>query len=302
MSFTVIGIGEVLWDVFPSRRRMGGAPVNFACHCRQLGARGVPVSCVGADEDGAAIRRAVAELGLEDTHLQVDPTAPTGTVEVLLDAQGKPVYRIREGVAWDFIFMNEALKQLAPAVDAVCFGTLAQRWPASRDTIRRFVALCPERALKIFDVNLRQAFFSKELIEASLRLATVLKVSDEELPVLASLFGLGGGVLEQIRQLVARFDLRLVAYTRGAEGSMLVTADTGVDHPGCKPAAIDTVGAGDSYTATLCMGLLLGRTLEEIIEHASQVAAFVCEQPGATPVLPERLANYYPAGCAASAG
>ena len=275
---------------------MGGAPVNFACHCRQLGARGIPVSCLGADRAGHDLAQAVAALGLEVGHLQVHPDVPTGTVQVVLDARGKPVYDIKEGVAWDFIRLNDDLCRLAPTVDAVCFGTLAQRAETSRATIQQFVARCPDRALKIHDVNLRQSFFTKPLIEASLQLANVLKVSDEELPVLAALFGLRGVVLDQLRQLMDRFQLRLVAYTRGAEGSLLVTPDTVADHPGCRPKAIDTVGAGDSYTATLCMGLLRGHAVEDIIQHASRVAAFVCEQPGATPTLPDTLVNVGSAG------
>lgn len=268
---------------------MGGAPVNFACHCDQMGARGIPVSCLGADAEGEDLRRAVAALGLDADYLQVYAEAPTGTVKVVLDDDGKPVYQIRERVAWDFIRLTGALQDLAPRVDAICFGTLAQRGALSRATIQRFAALCPPAALKIFDANLRQSFYAASTIEASLRLANVLKVSDEELPVLARLLHLAGSPLEQMRQLVARFDLRLVAYTRGAEGSMLVTAGGAVEHPGCKPKAIDTVGAGDSYTAALCMGLLAGQALDEVIHHASRVSAFVCEQPGATPVLPDAL-------------
>ena len=289
MNFTVVGIGELLWDVFPKLRRMGGAPVNFACHCRQLGARGIPISCLGRDQAGEDLRESVTELGLEADELQIHPTAPTGTVDVSLDAQGKPVYRIVEQVAWDFIQLTERLRALAPKVDAVCFGTLAQRSAISRESIQSFVALCPPKALKIFDVNLRQSFYSRDIIESSLRRANVLKVSDEELPVLARFFGLAGAPVEQLRQLIRLFHLRLVAYTRGAEGSMLVTPSGLAEHPGCKPKAIDTVGAGDSYTATMCMGLLSGHPISDVIHHASRVAAFVCEQPGATPVLPDEL-------------
>jgi len=289
MFFNVAGIGELLWDVFPEWRRMGGAPVNFACHCSQLGARGIPVSCVGEDEAGLELVRSVAALGLETDFLQVNPEVPSGSVRVRLDAGGKPVYEIREHVAWDFIRLDDRLRALAPIVDAVCFGTLAQRGVASRAAIQQFVGLCPDTALKICDVNLRQAFFSRDVIEQSLRLANVLKVSDEELPVLARLLDLKGGVVEQLRRLMAAYNLRLVAYTRGAEGSMLVAPDEVVDHPGCRPRAVDTVGAGDSYTATLCMGLLRRRPLAQVIHHASRVAAFVCEQPGATPRLPDEL-------------
>ena len=303
MSFTVVGIGELLWDVFSEWRRMGGAPVNFAFHCRQLGARGIPVSCLGEDPPGRDILRAVSDLGLETDFLQRHPQAPTGTVKVVLDAQGKPHYEIKEHVAWDFIQRNDALRRLAPAVDAVCFGSLAQREAVSRATIQSFVAGCPAGALKIFDVNLRQAFYSKTSIEDSLKLANVLKVSDEELPVLAALFGLEAGPAKrQIRQLIARFELKLVAYTRGGDGSMLVMSGSEVDHPGCKTKAIDTVGAGDSYTAALCMGLLRQRPLEDVIRHASQVSAFVCEQPGATPRLPDSLVNVFSDSCIPSGG
>jgi len=289
MSFTVVGIGELLWDVFPERRRMGGAPVNFACICSQLGARGIPVSCVGDDEAGTDILKAVRKLGLATDFILTRPGVPTGTVNVVLDANYKPRYEIMQGVAWDCIQLNDPLRRLAAEVDAVCFGSLAQRGEVSRDAIQSFVRLCPDKALKLFDVNLRQSFFSKPVIESSLGLANVLKVSDEELPVLAGLFDLKGSAIDQIWQLISRFNLRLVAYTRGADGSVLVTADSVIEHPGFKPNAVDTVGAGDSYTATLCMGLLSGYELGEIIQHAGKVAAFVCEQPGATPVLPESL-------------
>lgn len=296
MSFTVVGIGELLWDVFPGWRRMGGAPVNFACHCRQLGARGLPVSCLGMDQNGDELQRAVAELGLEVDYLQLSSHAPTGTVKVELDAEGKPRYEIREGVAWDFIGMDDGLRALSPTVDAVCFGSLAQRWDVSRETIRQFVDACPARAIKIFDINLRQPFYTASVVRASLELANVLKVSDEELPYLASLFGLRGPVLDQIRMLIDLFKLRLVVNTRGADGSLLVTADALADSPGCKPKVVDTVGAGDSYTAALCMGLLRGWSLEDIIQHASRVSAFVCEQQGATPVLPDSLVSESHAG------
>ena len=268
---------------------MGGAPVNFACHCQQLGANGIPISSIGSDHEGRDILSAIKALHLDVNYLQVDKVVPTGSVDVLLDKNSKPTYKIRENVAWDFIYLTNALLQLAPQVDAVCFGTLAQRSEISRTTIQHFVELCPVKTLKIFDVNLRQSFYSKHIIESALNLANILKVSDEELPVLADMFNLEGSVLTKIRQLITLFGLRLVAYTRGADGSMLVTGDTLVEHPGCKPNAIDTVGAGDSYTATMCVGLLTGHSLDEIISHASRVSAYVCEHVGATPELPAEL-------------
>ena len=190
--------------------------------------------------------------------------------------------------------------RLAPAVDAVCFGSLAQRSGISRATIRRFVSSCPAAALRIFDVNLRQAFYTKAVIAKSLGAANVLKVGDEELPVLAAMFGLRGSVTDQIRRLIEDFELRLAAYTRGENGSLLVTADEVVDHPGCKTEAVDTVGAGDSYTAALCMGLLRQRPLEEVIQHATEVSAFVCSHPGATPILPDELVKAMSGGSSPS--
>ncbi len=290
-EFTVVGIGEILWDVFPEWRRMGGAPINFAYMCNQMGARGIPVSCIGRDESGSDMLMAVNTLGLDSAYIQESPTAPTGTVSVTLDGNQKPTYMIQRNVAWDLIMLTEKLQRLSVVVDAVCFGTLAQRGEISRAAIQGFVRMCPTGALKIYDVNLRQDFYSRKIIETSLELANVLKLSDEELPVLAGLFELEGTPLDMVRELLHMFKLKAVAYTRGADGSMLVTPDDVVDHPGCKPKAIDTVGAGDSYTATMCRGLLRAHALEDIIAHASKVSAFVCEQEGATPTLPDHICH-----------
>lgn len=285
--FIVAGIGELLWDVFPDGKRLGGAPVNFCYHCRQLGATGFPVSAVGADELGAEIRSVLSEKKLpldgvaEDRH-------PTGAVQVTLD-NGKPRYEICEGVAWDYIPMPGTLGALAEKADVVCFGSLAQRNSASRAAIHAFLGQMKPDALKIFDVNLRQAFFSREVIETSLAHCGILKLSDEERPVLADLFGLTGTVNQQLEQLREIFELRLIAYTRGPDGSLLVAAGETDGHPGCPGAAVNSVGAGDSFTAALCMGLLNKKPLAEINDHANRVATFVCSQDNATPVLPPDL-------------
>jgi fructokinase len=285
--FVVAGIGELLWDVFPDGKRLGGAPVNFSYHCLQLGATGFPVSAVGIDGLGAEIRSVLKEKKLpldcvaEDSH-------PTGTVQITLE-NGKPSYEICEGVAWDFIPMSGTLEALAKKANAVCFGSLAQRGSVSRSTIHKFLGLMKPDALKIFDVNLRQSFFSKAIIEASLKHCNILKLSDEELPVLAELFGLTGSTEEQLEQLREMFELQLIAYTRGPDGSLLVADGKTDDHPGCPGAAVNSVGAGDSFTATLCMGLLNKKPLAEINGHANRVATFVCSQDSATPVLPDDL-------------
>jgi fructokinase len=282
---TVIGIGEVLWDVFPEGRQLGGAPLNFSFHCRQLGAMAHPVSAVGADAEGSEIRQILASKNLSDAHVQTDTAHPTGRVNVALQ-NGKPTYEILADVAWDNIRFDQSLRDLAARADAVCFGSLAQRRPVSRATIQAFLEAMRPEALRIFDVNLRQNFYSKEILEASLRLATVFKLSDEELPTLARFFDLTGPVIEQLNSLRRLFDLRLVAYTRGGEGSLLVTAGETSDHPGIPTKVVDTVGAGDSFTAALCMGLLQNHPLDHINHRACEVAAFVCSQAGATPTIP----------------
>ena len=284
----VVGIGEMLWDVFPEGKKLGGAPLNFSHHCGQLGASAHPVSAVGADADGAEIRQILASKNLPDAQVQTDPVHPTGRVNVTLQ-NGKPTYEILAEVAWDYIRFDQNLRDLASRADAVCFGSLAQRSPVSRATIQAFLEAMRPEALRIFDVNLRQNFYSKEILETSLRHANIFKLSDEELPTLARFFDLTGQVLNQLQALRGMFDLRLVAYTRGGEGSLLVTANETSDHPGIPTEVVDTVGAGDSFTATLCMGLLQNLPLAEINRRACQVASFVCSQSGATPQLPSNL-------------
>jgi fructokinase len=290
-KFNVAGIGELLWDVFPTHKRLGGAPANFACHCSRLGAAAWPVSCIGADPLGELIGNTLRETGVDTRYVMESGSYPTGTVEVVLNA-GKPTYEIREDVAWDHITCTDELRAFAATLDAVCFGSLSQRAGESRGAIRSFLQQVPEGALKIFDVNLRQEFFSKELIEESLKRANILKLSDEELPVLAEYFDLRGSTMEQLHQLREEFDLRLIAYTRGPDGSLLLAEDDADDCAGLPGAAVDSVGAGDSFTAALCMGLLRGWPLKKVNQFANEVATFVCSQKGATPVLPGHLVDY----------
>lgn len=285
----VAGIGEVLWDIFPDGSLLGGAPTNFACHCRQLGADAHVVSCVGNDDLG---RQAIAGLKQRDvgvSYLQQHDARPTGSVAVTLDKKGKPTYDILQNVAWDYLTFTPELATFAPSLDAACFGVLGQRSEASRQTIRSLLQKMPSHALKILDVNLRKPFFSKTLVQESLTLATVLKLSDEELPVLASYFDLTGSAIEQLVALRERFDLSLVAYTRGPEGSLLVGADETVTTRGVEMTVVDSVGAGDSFTAALCMGLLKSLPLADVNVFANRVAGYVCSQKGACPKLPDHL-------------
>lgn len=270
----VFSLGEVLWDLLPSGPVLGGAPANFACHARALGAETTLVSRVGDDESG---REILARLPHDA--IQVDPKRPTGTVSVTLEA-GQPHYTIHENVAWDAIEPDTHVRE----ADAVCFGSLAQRSSISRVSIQQMVAATRPDALRVFDINLRQSFYSREVIETSLALANVLKLNDAELPVIEEMFALRG-----IETIAVRFDLRAVALTRGAAGSALWADGARVEHPGVPATVRDTIGAGDSFTAALTLGLLAGRPLDRILDHANRVAAYVCSQSGATPPLPPEL-------------
>jgi len=287
--FEVAGIGETLWDMFPDGGRLGGAPTNFSCHCHQLGGNAHPISCVGDDGLGRQARVKLAQLGVNTTYVLESPIHPTGRVMVSLDDDGKPTYEILERVAWDHLSFTPELEALARSLDAVCFGTLGQRAAESREAIRAFLTHMPEHALKIFDVNLRAPFYSQTRVEESLQLATVLKLSDEELPVLADYFGLSGSPEAQLSALRSRFNLDLIAYTRGHEGSILLDKNESDAFPGIPATVVDSVGAGDSFTAALCMGLLKRESLAEVNMFANEVAAFVCSQKGACPPLPAHL-------------
>lgn len=288
----IAGVGELLWDMLPDGARLGGAPANFACHCYQLGAEAYPVSRVGDDDLGLEAQAGLEKLGVSAKFVQESATHLTGRVLVSLDAAGKPSYEIIADVAWDHLEFTSELKTLATSLDAACFGVLAQRSFMSRETIRTFLRHMPEQAYKILDVNLREPFFSKELVDESLQLATILKLSDEELPILASYFSIVGSPIEQLIALRSRFDLDLVAYTCGRDGSILISPKEIDENPGCEATAVDSVGAGDSFTAALCVGLLRGESLASVNTFANRVAAFVCSQEGATPKLPATLTEW----------
>ena len=288
----VIGLGEVLWDLLPSGKQFGGAPANFAYHAQALGARAYVVSCVGADPLGDEILSRLDALCLSRDCVAVDALHPTGTVSVELDGDGRPTYVLHENVAWDFLRPGPAMLGLAGAADAVCFGSLAQRSAVSRGAIRDFLAATRQDCLRIFDINLRQHYFDAETIAASLSSATILKLNDEELPVVAKLLSIDGTEEEMLDALCRRFDLRLIALTKGAQGALLFTPEERSAQPGLAVEVADTVGAGDAFTAALCMGTLAGLRLEVINAHANRVARFVCSQHGATPPMPPELRRF----------
>lgn len=291
MSFKILGIGEVLWDLLPSGPQLGGAPANFACHARALGAQAAVVTRVGNDNFGRTILERFQHLDIADGTLQMDDEAPTGTVTVSLSGNGIPHFTIHQGVAWDQLVVTpKALKTVREA-DAICFGTLAQRGEPSRTSIQRLVAAASASALRIFDINLRQHYFSPDVIEASLRLANVLKLNDGELPVLAGLFKLTGSTRNQMEQLAQKFSLQLVALTRGPAGSLLFQGGKWSDCPSQLVEIVDTVGAGDAFTAALAMGLLCKMDLDEMNQFADEVAGYVCSHAGATPPLPKKFAE-----------
>ena len=292
MSQLVVGMGEALWDMLPEGRKLGGAPANFAYHVSQFGLDSRVVSAVGNDELGNEILANFAEKQLE---CQIEKVAyPTGTVLVTLDEKGVPCYEIKEGVAWDNIPYTSALENLAKQTRAVCFGSLAQRNAASRETINRFIDEMPqdENVLKIFDINLRQHFYSKELIEASLKKSNVLKINDEELVVVGEMFGFADiDFQDKCWILLAKYNLKMLILTCGTEGSYVFTPGevSFLETPQVQVA--DTVGAGDSFTGAFVAAILNGQTVKDAHRLAVDVSAFVCTQNGAMPELSEELKN-----------
>lgn len=282
-------VGEVLWDVFHDGPRFGGAPANVACHAAALGLQAAVVSCVGQDSLGDGAVSFLQRHAVDTSHVQRTSELPTGTVQVQLDAAGRPTFEIAAPVAWDRLAWTASLAQFAATQQAVCFGTLAQRSDVSRQTIQQFVAATPDSCLRVLDINLRPPFVDDTVLRQSLQLANVLKLNDEELPHVAALTGASGSQEQQLSQLRQRWELRLIALTRGAGGSLLQTAELTSELPGQTIAVVDTVGAGDSFTAALMAGLLRGEPLEVVHRRAAQLAAYVCTQPGAVPELPAAL-------------
>ncbi len=282
---TAVGIGELLWDLLPEGKEMGGAPANFAYHARMLGAEGIIVSRVGADDLGREMLSSLRARGLDVAYIGLDPGFPTGTVSVELAGDGQPRFTIHEGVAWDRLVLGPEHESLAGRADIACFGTLAQRGAAARAAIGAFLGKVPAGCLRVFDVNLRQAYFSRELIIENLKRCDALKLNDSELPVLGDMLGLGGSEEEKLAGLVRDFRLKAAALTRGEKGSLLCGPDGEMaEHPGVKPERMaDTVGAGDAFTAAFAMGLLAGESLATIGEKANRLASYVCSRPGGMP-------------------
>jgi fructokinase len=280
----VVGLGELLWDLFPTGKQLGGAPANFAYITSLLGDEGIPASRLGQDSLGTDALHRLEELGLSTEFIQKDANHPTGTVKVEVDRTGQPRFEISESVAWDFLEWTPQWQKLAQQADAVCFGSLAQRSEQSRATIRRFLTALRKDAVRIFDVNLRQNFYTTQVLAESMKLATVVKLNHEELPRIMSSFELQHRSEEaSARQLLSSHEVKLVCVTRGNGGSLLVSAEERSEHPGFKVRVADTVGAGDAFTAALVHGYLRRTPLAQINETANRVGAWVASQSGATP-------------------
>ncbi len=290
MEKVIVGIGEILWDLLPEGKKLGGAPANFAWHIGRFGFRSCVVSAVGNDPAGDRIIDRLDDMGLPRLIERVP--FPTGTVEVTLDNAGIPQYRIKEQVAWDNIPCTDRLDALARRTQALSFGSLAQRSERSRQTINRFIDSIPEEnhALKVFDVNLRQDFFGRQLLHDSMCKCNILKINDEELDIVAPMMALpDAGPQERCRQLLDRYQLDALILTCGVRGSYVFTPQDLSFLPTPQVKVVDTVGAGDSFTAAFIAALLRGQTIPEAHQLAVKVSAFVCTQPGATPTLPDNL-------------
>ncbi|HEY4231999.1 MAG TPA: PfkB family carbohydrate kinase [Lacipirellulaceae bacterium] len=294
-SMTIVGLGEALWDMLPGGKQLGGAPLNVACHAHQLlricGGRGVVASRIGGDDLGHDVVAQLAAREMPTEFVQRDGAHATSTVHVELK-DGQPTYRFTPDIAWDHLEFTPQWQQLAARCGAVCFGTLAGRSPQSRRTIWSFLDEAPQ-AVRLFDVNLRQGFYDRESIVEGCRRATIVKLNEEELPIVARELGPDDGPVElQLRQLLAKFALTAVVYTRGPRGTLLVLTDELIDPAPVKyPAAAnaDAVGAGDACSAGILVGFLLGWPPARIAALANRLGAFVASQPGATPTLPVEI-------------
>ena len=286
----VVGMGEALWDVLPEGKKIGGAPANFAYHVSQFGLKSCVVSAIGDDALGAEILKNFDEKQL--CHLIDTVPYPTGTVQVEIDQAGIPQYEIKENVAWDNIPYTAKLESLAENTRAVCFGSLAQRNVVSRSTLNRFLDAIPEEndPLIVFDVNLRQGFYNKEILCNSMKRCNILKINDEELVTVSRMFGYPGiDLQDKCWILLGKYNLKMLILTCGINGSYVFTPGNVSFQPTPKVEVADTVGAGDSFTAAFIASILKGKPVDEAHRRAVETSAFVCTQQGAMPLLPENI-------------
>ena len=284
----VVGLGEALWDVLPEGKKLGGAPANFAFHAGQFGLNSIAVSALGEDKLAEETIQQLEEKNLQ--YCMPHVPYPTGTVQVTLDNEGIPTYDIKENVAWDNIPFNDDVKAIAENARAVCWGSLAQRNVVSRESIYKFLDATPKDCMKIFDINLRQNFYTKEVICESMKRCNILKINDEELVLIGRMFGYPGLDIENKCWLIlGKYDLDMLVLTCGTNGSYVFTPGSMSYQPTPKVEVADTVGAGDSFTGTFCASILAGKPVTEAHKLAVSVSAYVCTQNGAMPILPEEV-------------
>lgn len=294
----IIGAGEILWDILPGGKKLGGAPTNFCYHASRLDADSYILSSVGKDSNGKEILKRLCEMGLKRDFIQENGEYPTGTVDVILDEKGIPSYVIHEDTAWDNIVFKKEHREIVINSDALCFGTLGQRSKVSGDTIRKILHISlyesKKDALRVFDINIRQNFFSTENILESLRYCNILKINEDELPLLKGLLDISAvGHKDAIKEIIKRFELKLIALTLGKSGSILASAEC-ISHTGIYDLPVrDTVGAGDAFTAAVVEGVLRGMDIDEINRKAAVLAGFVCSMEGGTPEYNEEMRNLF---------
>lgn len=288
MKRYIVGLGEALWDVLPEGKKLGGAPANFAYHAAQFGLDTIAISALGEDALAEETIDALKEHNLN--YLMPRVPYPTGTVQVTLSGEGIPTYDIKENVAWDNIPFDDDIQHIARNCRAVCFGSLAQRNIVSRETIHKFLDATPHDCVKIFDINLRQQFYTKEVIKESLLRCNILKINDEELVLIGRMFGYPGLDIENKCWLIlGKYNLDMLVLTCGTNGSYVFTPGQMSFQETPKVQVADTVGAGDSFTGSFCAAILNGKSVPEAHKKAVEVSAFVCTQNGAMPPLPINL-------------
>lgn len=293
MKQYIVGLGEALWDVLPEGKKLGGAPANFAYHAGQYGLESIAISALGEDKLGDETINELEQKGLN--YLMPRVPYPTGTVQVTLDDEGVPTYDIKENVAWDNIPFNDQIKAVAENCRAVCFGSLAQRNVVSRQTIQAFLDATPADCLRVFDINLRQNFYTKETIAESVKRCNVLKINDEELVQIGRMFGYPGlDISNKCWLILGKYNLDMLVLTCGVNGSYVFTPGNVSYQPTPQVQVADTVGAGDSFTGSFCAAILRGLPVSEAHKLAVDVSAYVCTQNGAMPEIPQSFKTRIP--------
>ena len=277
----VIAVGEIVWDMLPAGKQLGGAPLNFAFFSKELGAEAYAVSAIGNDVLGDETLAVASATGVNLDYLQRN-NLPTSRVLISLDNEGVPQYEIVENVAWDALECPQMILDLVKDASVMCWGSLAQRSVTSRQSVLAMLSAAPKECVKVFDINIRQHYYSREVIETSLGYADILKLNEDELPLVASILGLSGQERDIVRQLIEKYALKYLVYTHGADFSEVFSATGEYSHvPTPKVRVVDTVGAGDSFTAVFVTSILQGLSMAESHARAVEVSAYVCTQNGA---------------------